>query len=131
MGFAGHLLIECPRCRRIFPPTNEELDAAKTLNKESLEEVEGSGVIVRKEETEEPQSKKVKTDPQDAGRDGWEAVEKPSETTSERATELSEEGEKVEGEELAESDGEKVEKPKVSEGNGDGLRVEDKLAKDW
>ncbi|KAL9125728.1 MAG: hypothetical protein Q9217_005110, partial [Psora testacea] len=116
---------------KIFPPTKEELEAAKELHREPQEEVEGSGVIVRKEEMEEALAKKSKTDSQEAGRDDWEAVEKLSETASERATELSDEGEKVEGVELAESDGEEVEKPKMSDSNEVGVRRENKLAKDW
>jgi len=91
--------------------------------------------VVAEEQTEsrEPQAKKQKTD-SDLGND-WEKVEKPSATSSEKATEMSE-GEKVEGVELAESDGEVVGKPVEGRdgitgegGTGDG--VQNKLMKDW
>ena len=118
-------------CRRIFPPTTEEVAAAKALDRESQEEVEGSGVIVRKDETGEPQTKKAKTESQEQAKDDWEAVEKPSDAATEGSNELSEEGEKVEGVELAESDGEEVEKPRVEEIHATGLTAENKLAKDW
>lgn len=54
-------------------------------------------------------------DPYEGMKDDWEEVE-----------EQSEEGEKIEGPDLAESDGEKIEKPKFGDAG-----VQNNLAKDW
>ncbi|KAL9104286.1 MAG: hypothetical protein Q9163_000727 [Psora crenata] len=117
---------------KLFPPTKEELSAVSEQNRDPQEEVEGSAVIVRKEETEGSHSKNAKPDSQEASRDDWEAVEKPIETPSERETELSEEGEKIEGVELGESDGEQVEKPSGGSGSIEAaVAVGNKLANDW
>jgi len=80
-------------------------------------------------------TRKLKTVSDELGKDDWEAVEKPSEVSSEKGNTLSEEGEKVEKPDLAESEGEVIEKPNESLDaagavNG-GEQVQNNLAKDW
>lgn len=87
------------------------------------------GFVRDKPQAAKPQPKKLRTDADELGKDDWEAVEKPSEASSDKGTTLSEEGEKIERPELAESDGEKIEKPKPGEDGAHG--VQNHLAKDW
>ena len=119
--------------RKIFPPTSEELPP----NEQPSEAVEDhtSKAVSKDTTASEPLSKKLKP-VSEAVDEGWEPVEKPSETASEKATDISEEGEKVEAPDLAGSDGEKVEKPEpkdmLEEAAVSGKVVpEHTLGKDW
>lgn len=119
-------------CRRIFPPTPGELPSAA---EEEGPQDEAPTATSTSPLTEEPQSKKLKTSSEDIEKD-WEAVDKPSETASEKNTDISEEGEKVEAPRLADEEGEKVEKPKetgVVDDLADSGEVLPKsaLLKDW
>lgn len=97
-------------CRKIFPPTPEELPAQEDL--EESEQSPSTDIVAASASTgaEEPAAKKLKTDSEDIDKD-WEAVEKPNEAVSEKGNEMSEEGEKIEATDLSKDDGEKVEKP--------------------
>ena len=98
--------------RKIFPPTPEELPPAEKASTDAQEAVEESGVIVPKETTSEPAQKKAKTESQEgANKEEWEDVQKPD-PGLDKSIEMSEEGEKVDQPDLAESEGEEVEKPK-------------------
>ena len=144
---------------KIFPPESqqqqEELPtpateatpaaAAASASKpaQQQEEVEGSGVLIQETEAAEPATKKARTE-EETSKDDWEPVEKPNvaeaSSSLEKSTEMSEEGEKVEGEELAADDGEKIEKPgdepmaKTTAGYEmveDSRELDNKLGKDW
>ena len=75
--------------------------------------MEESGIIVQKgDASEPPPAKKAKTESQEAGgKEEWEDVEKPEGSLA-NSKDLTEEGEKVDQPDLAESEGEEVEKPK-------------------
>lgn len=137
---------------KIFPPEPRELPPPPPPSAPESkppapqqDEVEGSGVLVQESE-EVPAAKKAKTassPTHEPGKDDWEPVEKPSgvEASSlEKSTEMSEEGEKVEEEELAADDGEKIEKPgdeamaKTTAGYEmveDSRELDNKLGRDW
>lgn len=145
---------------KIFPPESQQKEelptaagstpaaAAGSASKSAQqhEEVEGSGVLVQETEaadhTAGPATKKARTE-EETSKDDWEPVEKPNvaEASSlEKSTEMSEEGEKVEGEELAADDGEKIEKPgdepmaKTTAGYEmveDSRELDNKLGRDW
>ena len=89
----------------------------------------------------EPPPKKSKTTSASEDNDDkdWEAVDKPSEAPSEgiseKTTDISEEGEKVEAPDLGADDGEKVERPAVRDELAESGEVVPKpksgLLKDW
>lgn len=121
--------------RKIFPPTPEDIPAenepteAETATGKST--IESASAVSNDNKTDDqPQAKKLKTSTEDLDQDDWEAIEKPSET----ATEMSEEGEKVEAGELGGSDGQTLEKPvrDKKEGTNAGVAQQgNMLAKDW
>ena len=127
---------------KIFPPTPEPEDlptreepaeAGAATAKPSTGE---ASAVSKDTSTGEPEPKKLKTSVEDLGNDDWEAVEKPTEATSDQAADTTNEGEKVEAIELGGSDGEKVEKPVAEQNEGTGASVghsqpENMLAKDW
>ncbi|KAL9070688.1 MAG: hypothetical protein Q9161_004742 [Pseudevernia consocians] len=127
---------------KIFPPTPEPEDlptreepaeAGAATAKPSTGE---ASAVSKDTSTGEPEAKKLKTSVEDLGNDDWEAVEKPTEATSDQAADTTKEGEKVEAVELGGSDGEKVEKPVAEQKEGTGASVghsqpENMLAKDW
>lgn len=122
--------------RKIFPPTHEEPTASKQPEKAEEATTTEASAIGQHNMDSESQAKKVNPESDELGKDDWEAVEKPSETSPERAAELTEEGEKIEAVELAGSDGEQVEKPvyekiEKAEAGADTERKGNSLLKDW
>lgn len=141
---------------KIFPPESQQKEmpaaesnpaapASASKSAQQQEEVEGSGVLIQETEAADsaaPAPKKARTE-EETSKDDWEPVEKPNvaEASSlEKSTEMSEEGEKVEGEELAADDGEKIEKPgeepmaKTTAGYEmveDSRELDNKLGRDW
>lgn len=127
------------RSSKIFPPTPEDLpgkeeepaEAEAATAKPSTGEAASA---VSNDATDESHTKKLKTSTGDLGKDDWEAVEKPNETTSDEAGDIGEEGEKVEAAGLGGSEGEKVEKPVGKQGGeskAGAVQPENMLAKDW
>ncbi len=114
------------RYSKIFPPTQDELPSTDPKDQTSA----GISALT----TEDHQAKKRKTTSSDIEKD-WEAVDKPSETASEKTTDISDEGEKIEAPKLADEEGEKVEKPKekepVDELAESGEVLPKNLLKDW
>jgi len=96
---------------KIFPPTPEELPSTEQSTESIAAKDQTSSEPSGGASTLAPTSKKAQ---EDIDKD-WEAVEKPGETISEKATDISDEGEKVEAPDLGADDGEKVEKPVVKE----------------
>lgn len=111
---------------KIFPPTKDELP--------STDSTDQPGTTTNATTTNDTQPQKPKPSTSDIEKD-WEAVDKPSETASEKATDISDEGEKVEAPKLADEEGEKVEKPKekepVDELAESGEVLPKGLLKDW
>ena len=100
--------------RKVFSPTPEELPGKdKSSDTEETPLVEATTTCAAPTD-DLPAAKKLKTDSEDVDKD-WEAIEKPSEEASEKGTEMSEEGEKVEAPDLSKDDGEKIEKPSDNE----------------
>ncbi|KAL2037572.1 hypothetical protein N7G274_009685 [Stereocaulon virgatum] len=95
---------------KIFPPTAKELPAGKPATEAGPGTGQSSEAVSEDTTTNQPSLKKPKAE-SEAVDEGWEPIEKPSETISDKTTDISEEGEKVEAPDLAGSDGEKVEKP--------------------
>ena len=97
---------------------------------------EAPGAAVSKDTlATEPASKQLQPETEDLEK-GWETVEQPSQTASEKTTDVSEEGEKVEAPDLAGSNGEKIEKPEAKEvlkeeAVSGKVVPESTLAKDW
>lgn len=119
--------------RKIFPPTSEELPP----NEQPTEAVEDhtSKAVSKDTTASEPLSKKLKPE-SEAVDEGWEPVEKPNDTASEKTTDISDEGEKVEAPDLAGSDGEKVEKSEPKDVLEEGavsekVMPEHTIGKDW
>lgn len=117
-------------CRKIFPPTEEELaarrsDEAADEDPVNVEEAGGR----ENARPDESQANNLKMDSEDIDKN-WEAVEKPSAASSEKTTDISEEGEKIEAANLAEEEGVEVEKP-VEKGVSEDWKLENKLVKDW
>lgn len=114
------------RCSKIFPPTQDELPSTSPKDQTSA--------TTNTTTTGNSQAPKPKPSTSDIGKD-WEAVDKPNETASEKATDISDEGEKVEAPRLADEEGEKVEKPKekepVDELAESGEVLPKSLLKDW
>ncbi|KAL6719753.1 hypothetical protein ACLMJK_001674 [Lecanora helva] len=109
---------------KFFPPAQEELPSAKQDNT----------VPIRAKDTTypaEPVAKPAKSGSDDIDKD-WEAVDKPNEAPSEKAaTDISEEGEKVEAPDLGADDGEKVEKPVDELAESGEVLPKSGLLKDW
>ena len=120
---------------KIFPPTAEELPAEEPETGAEKGTGHTSEAVSKDTTAIEPSSKKLK--PESVAVDeGWEPIEKPSETTSEKTTDISEEGEKVEAPDLAGSDGEKIEKPEPKDALEEAaisgkVLPENTLGKDW
>lgn len=118
-------------CRKIFPPTPSDLPppTSKSASPEPTSDKQKSAVSSPSSTSPTAlQAKKLKTAAEDIDKD-WEAVDKPSgsvsekttdtseegekvETASETTTDISDEGEKVDVPDLGADDGEKIEKPK-------------------
>ena len=117
---------------KIFPPTSEDL-AANDVPAEP-ETTEEASTVSKDSTSRESQTQKLRESTEDLGKDDWEAVEKPTEATSDEAVDLNEEGEKVEAVALGGSDGEEIEKPaEKQEGKAKAGTVPpvNMLAKDW
>lgn len=116
--------------RKIFPPTPSDLPstASKSASPEPTSDKQKPAVSSPSTSPAELQAKKLKTAAEDIDKD-WEAVDKPGvsvsekttdtseegekvETASEKTTDISDEGEKVDVPDLGADDGEKIEKPK-------------------
>jgi hypothetical protein len=120
---------------KIFPPTAEELPDAKPETEAEPGTGHSSEAVSKDTTATELSSKKLKPE-SEAVDEGWEPIEKPSETTSEKTTDISEEGEKVEAPDLAGSDGEKIEKPELKDALEEAavsgkVLPENTLGKDW
>lgn len=122
----NHPLLMRLRYSKIFPPTQDELP--------STEPKDETSTATSEPPKGDPQAKNPKTTSSDIEKD-WEAVDKPSETASEKTTDISDEGEKIEAPKLADEEGEKVEKPKekepVDELAESGEVLPKSLLKDW
>lgn len=120
---------------KIFPPTPNDLPPEKQAPKDTITTEQAPAANPDTTTTTEPSAEKLKPETEDIDKD-WEPVEKPSETASEKTTDISEEGEKVEAPDLGGSDGEKVEKPEtkdvVEEAAATGqVLPQSSLEKDW
>ena len=120
---------------KIFPPTPDELPPEEQAPKDTAPTEQAPISNAATTTTTEPSAENIKSEAEDIDKD-WEPVEKPSETASEKTTDISEEGEKVEAPDLGGSDGEKVEKPEtkdlVEEAAATGkVLPQNSLEKDW
>ena len=120
---------------KIFPPTPDDLPPEKPAPKDAATTEQAPAANPDTTTTTEPSAEELKPEAEDIDKD-WEPVEKPSETASEKTTDISEEGEKVEAPDLGGSDGEKVEKPEtkavVEEAAATGkVLPQSSLEKDW
>ena len=120
---------------KIFPPTPDELPPEKQAPKDTATTEQAPAANADSPTTTESSAEKLKPETEDIEKD-WEPVEKPSETASEKTTDISEEGEKVEAPDLGGSDGEAIEKPEtkdvVEEAAATGeILPQSSLGKDW
>ena len=120
---------------KIFPPTPDDLTPEKQAPKDTATTDSAPAASTDTITTTDSSAERLKSQAEDLDKD-WEPVEKPSETASEKTTDISEEGEKVEAPDLGGSDGEKVEKPEtkdvVEEAATTGkILPQSSLEKDW
>ena len=120
---------------KVFPPTADELPPKNQAPEDATTKEQAPAVNTDTTTTTEPSAEKLKSEAEDIEKD-WEPVEKPSETASEKTTDISEEGEKVEAPDLGGSDGEKIEKPETKDVLDEAAATgkvlpQSSLEKDW
>ena len=120
---------------KIFPPTPDDLPLEKQASEDTSTTEQAPAANADTTTTSEPSAEELKPEAEDIDKD-WEPVEKPSETASEKTTDISEEGEKVEAPDLGGSDGETVEKPETKDVMEEAAATgkvlpQSSLEKDW